>query len=262
MGGSRDFRPAAARRGGGALFGRRRSLQARPDPGGEGGDRPRAGDRRTDEAVALAGAAGQCPAGSFRQCRRRRGRPDDRCALDRRLAILVGVAQGPSRGRPADALPADHRAGDRCQRRAQLAVQAGCRRRPAEGRAGRRPASRGGQAAHRPGHAELHQSANQTDAQSRAGRGDGLGRLLAGAVVDCRHRHGERRAAVAGFQPWRTEAPGPRDRVQPAGVERQARLQGHCQRSQRQRRCEGPSRGVDRRADQLHRHRGSSDRTG
>src|SRR5829696_3493136 len=47
--------------------------------------------------------------------------------------VAEGAAARRRRDRPAHPLPADHRARDRCRRRAQLAVQAGRRRQPARG---------------------------------------------------------------------------------------------------------------------------------
>ena len=207
------------------------------DPGGEGGDRPRAGDRRPDAAQDVAGAAGQRPARALRQCAGRRRRPDGRRALDRRLAVVVGAAARRGRDRPAHPLPADHRARDRCRRRAQLAVQAGRRRQPARGRAGRGLPPRDRRAQDRAGHAELHQSADAPDHQGRAGRGDGPGPVAGGAARHFRQGHGERRAAVARRRHERAQGGWPRPRLCLAGAERQARLQGAHQRS----RCQAPN---------------------
>ena len=255
-------RPAAGCRRRGALSRQRRGLQARPDPGGQGSDRPRAGDRRPDAAQDVPGAPGQRPARALRQCARSRRRADGRRALDRRLAVMVGAAARRGRDRPSHPLPADHRARDRRRRRAQLAVQAGRRRQPGRRRAGRGLPLGDRRAQDRAGHAELHQSADAPDHQGRAGRGDGPGPLAPGTARHLRQGHGERRAAVARRQHERAQGGRSRPRLCPAGAERQARLQGPHQRAQRQSRIEGAPRRDDRRADRLHRRDGACRRPG
>ena len=115
----------------------------------------------------------------------------------------LALLQGTGRGRTGDALPAHHRARDRRQRRAQLAVPARRRRCPAGRRARRRLPSRGRRAPHRAGHDQLHQSAERPDVQGRGRRRDGIGRLAGRPVLDLGQRHRERRAAVARLQPGR-----------------------------------------------------------
>ena len=69
----------------------------------------------------------------------------------------------------------------------------------------RGPASGCRQARHHRRDAELHQPADRQDHQGRAGPGDSLGRVVRRAVLDRRHRHGERRAVVAGLRGRRAE---------------------------------------------------------
>ena len=257
----RHRRAAPGRRVCGAAPPRRRSLQAGPGRRGEAGDRSRAGDRGTAQADPAAGAACQRAQGPFRQCRRRHGRPDGRGAMGRRLAVVVGAAAGPGRGRQADPLQAGPGAGDRRRWRAQLGIQAGRRRRAAGGRTERRSASGGRSAQHHRRHAELHLPADRQDHQGRAGQGDGLGRFAQGSVLDRRHRDRQRRAAVArGFGP-RTEGRR-RERCQARGEgpERSSDLRwpDECDRP----RCDDQrsAPGDDRRVDRLHFGAGARDR--